>query len=86
MNIVGHLIESDHDSAPSPAEISAEKGRVDSRALVALPEETPEALAMIPAQHKSKRAEMAQRRIRRPFSVAEVEALVQAVEKFGTGR
>nr|2AJE_A Chain A, telomere repeat-binding protein [Arabidopsis thaliana] len=27
-----------------------------------------------------------QRRIRRPFSVAEVEALVQAVEKLGTGR
>lgn len=26
------------------------------------------------------------RRIRRPFSVAEVEVLVQAVEKLGTGR
>lgn len=86
MNIVSHLIESDHDSAPSPAEISSEKGRVDSRALVAFPEETPQALAMIPAHQKSKRAELAQRRIRRPFSVDEVEALVQAVEKFGTGR
>ncbi|KAL0390226.1 UNVERIFIED_CONTAM: Telomere repeat-binding protein 5 [Sesamum calycinum] len=35
---------------------------------------------------KSKRSESAQRRIRRPFTVAEVEALVQAVEKLGTGR
>jgi hypothetical protein len=26
------------------------------------------------------------RRIRRPFSVAEVEALVEAVERLGTGR
>lgn len=30
--------------------------------------------------------EMGQRRIRRPFTVSEVEALVQAVERLGTGR
>jgi len=37
--------------------------------------------------NKSKRSpEQGQRRIRRPFSVAEVEALVLAVEKLGTGR
>lgn len=41
---------------------------------------------MVPMHRKSKRSEVAQRRIRRPFSVAEVEALVQAVEKLGTGR
>ncbi|KAL9322888.1 hypothetical protein ACSQ67_010941 [Phaseolus vulgaris] len=45
-----------------------------------------EALAVLPGHQKSKRTEIAQRRIRRPFSVAEVEALVQAVEKLGTGR
>jgi hypothetical protein len=30
--------------------------------------------------------EFGQRRIRRPFTVSEVEALVQAVERLGTGR
>ena len=45
-----------------------------------------EALAVLPVHQKSKRTEIAQRRIRRPFSVTEVEALVQAVEKLGTGR
>ncbi|XP_021716126.1 telomere repeat-binding protein 2-like [Chenopodium quinoa] len=83
---LGNFVESDHDSAPSPAEITAEKGSVDSRALVALPEGTPQALAVVPSHQKSKRSEMAQRRIRRPFSVTEVESLVQAVEKLGTGR
>lgn len=85
MNL-GNLVESDHDSAPSPAEITAEKGSVDSRALVALPEGTPQALSVVPSHQKTKRSDMAQRRIRRPFSVSEVEALVQAVEKLGTGR
>ncbi|XP_021720832.1 telomere repeat-binding protein 2-like [Chenopodium quinoa] len=83
---LGNFVESDHDSAPSPAEITAEKGSVDSRALVALPEGSPQALAVVPSHQKSKRSEMAQRRIRRPFSVTEVESLVQAVEKLGTGR
>ncbi|EPS62631.1 hypothetical protein M569_12160 [Genlisea aurea] len=44
-----------------------------------------ESKALVPFR-KSKRSESAQRRIRRPFTVAEVEALVQAVEKLGTGR
>lgn len=83
---LGNLVESDHDSAPSPAETTAEKGAVDFRALVALPEGTPQALAVVQSHQKSKRSEMAQRRIRRPFSVTEVESLVQAVEKLGTGR
>ncbi|GAB4824420.1 hypothetical protein Ancab_007307 [Ancistrocladus abbreviatus] len=83
---LGTSIESDHDSAPSPAEISTEKGTVDTRALVPVPDTNAQALAVLPLQQKSKRTEMAQRRIRRPFSVSEVEALVQAVEKIGTGR
>ena len=45
-----------------------------------------EELAMVPVHQKPKRSEIVQRRIRRPFSVDEVEALVQAVEKLGTGR
>ncbi|XP_009615640.1 telomere repeat-binding protein 4-like isoform X1 [Nicotiana tomentosiformis] len=58
----------------------------DSRALVIVPPVNPEALAMVPVNQKSKRSELSQRRIRRPFSVAEVEALVEAVEHLGTGR
>lgn len=66
--------------------MSIEKGTTDSKALVPVPEMNIEALAVVPADLKSKRSEIVQRRIRRPFSVAEVEALVQAVEKLGTGR
>ncbi|GAB4860140.1 hypothetical protein Ancab_011618 [Ancistrocladus abbreviatus] len=82
---LGTSIESDHDSAPSPADIS-EKGSIDSRALVPVPEANAQVLAAVPLHPKSKRTDVAQRRSRRPFSVSEVEALVQAVEKLGTGR
>ncbi|XVE59268.1 hypothetical protein DITRI_Ditri05aG0032400 [Diplodiscus trichospermus] len=83
---LGNFVESDHDSAPSPTDMSFEKSTTDSKALVAVPAMSVEALAVVPAHRKSKRSEVVQRRIRRPFSVAEVEALVQAVEKLGTGR
>ncbi|XP_059429761.1 telomere repeat-binding protein 5-like [Corylus avellana] len=83
---LGNFIESDHDSAPSPVETSVDKSTTDSKALVSVPEMNVEALAVVPIHRKLKRSEMAQRRIRRPFSVTEVEALVQAVEKLGTGR
>lgn len=66
--------------------MSAEKSTTDSKALVAVPDMSVEALAVVPGHRKSKRFDIGQRRIRRPFSVAEVEALVQAVEKLGTGR
>lgn len=82
---VGNCIESDHDSIPSP-DISSEKSTLNSRALVAVPSMSVEALAVVPLTQKSRQSELVQRRIRRPFSVSEVEALVQAVEKFGTGR
>ncbi|KAA8549282.1 hypothetical protein F0562_000966 [Nyssa sinensis] len=82
---VGNLIESDHDSAPSPPEMSIDKSTTDCRALVAVPDMNVEALAVVPMR-KSKQIDVVQRRIRRPFSVTEVEALVQAVEKLGTGR
>ncbi|KAL9226606.1 hypothetical protein vseg_002398 [Gypsophila vaccaria] len=45
-----------------------------------------EALDVLPINHKSKHSENGHRRTRRPFSVSEVEALVRAVEKLGTGR
>lgn len=83
---LGNFIESDHDSAPSPTDTSVDKSTTDSKALVAVSPMDVDALAVVPVHRKSKRSEMAQRRIRRPFSVTEVEALVHAVEKLGTGR
>ncbi|KAF5470535.1 hypothetical protein F2P56_011040 [Juglans regia] len=83
---LGNFIESDHDSAPSPPHTPVDKSTRDSKALVAVPEINVKALAVVPVHQRSKQSEIAQRRIRRPFSVAEVEALVQAVEKLGTGR
>uniref|UniRef100_A0A0R0HH12 Uncharacterized protein n=1 Tax=Glycine max TaxID=3847 RepID=A0A0R0HH12_SOYBN len=82
---LGRHFESDHDSAPSPVNVSVDKNMKDSKELVTVPE-MDEELAMVPVHQKPKRSEIVQRRIRRPFSVDEVEALVQAVEKLGTGR
>ncbi|KAM3376181.1 telomere repeat-binding protein 5 isoform X1 [Capsicum galapagoense] len=82
---LSNFIDSDHDSAPSPPDAFLEKNAADSRALVPVAAVDAEALAVVPMR-KPKRSETAQRRIRRPFSVSEVEALVQAVEKLGTGR
>ncbi|CAL9101189.1 unnamed protein product [Musa textilis] len=80
--------ESDHDSVLSPTDAasSPEKTKANSLAPVAVPPMDTEALAMVPLRNKPKRSEATQRRVRRPFSVAEVEALVHAVEKLGTGR
>nr|XP_016503288.1 PREDICTED: telomere repeat-binding protein 4-like [Nicotiana tabacum] len=70
----------------NPVDSSSDIAVPDSRALVIVPPVNPDALAMVPLNQKSKRSELSQRRIRRPFSVAEVEALVEAVEHLGTGR
>lgn len=58
----------------------------DSQALVPVSPMNMDALAVVPVNSKPKRSELSQRRVRRPFSVTEVEALVEAVEKLGTGR
>lgn len=80
-----NFIESDHDSAPSPPGMSLHRTTSESKALVPVTSVKQDALAILPLR-KSKRSESTQRRIRRPFTVSEVEALVQAVEKLGTGR
>lgn len=80
-----NFIESDHDSAPSPPGMPLQRTTSESKALVPVPSMKQDALAVVPLR-KSKRSDPAQRRIRRPFTVSEVEALVQAVEKLGTGR
>ncbi|XP_061354183.1 telomere repeat-binding protein 1-like isoform X2 [Gastrolobium bilobum] len=83
---LGNIVESDHDSVPSPIKASVDKGMTDSKELVTVLEMGKEKLPVVPVLQKSKQSEIVQRRIRRPFSVDEVEALVQAVEKLGTGR
>ncbi|RAL37398.1 hypothetical protein DM860_000092 [Cuscuta australis] len=77
---------SDCDLAPPHPDVSSDKSAfADSRTLVSIPGVNLETCATVPAR-KLKFNEAARRRIRRPFSVTEVEALVQAVEKLGTGR
>ncbi|XAR66273.1 hypothetical protein NMG60_11012445 [Bertholletia excelsa] len=71
---------------PSPVKLGTEVTVPDSKACIAIPPKSVEALAMVPMNQKTRRSELVQRRTRRPFSVSEVEALVEAVEKLGTGR
>ncbi|KAG2552954.1 telomere repeat-binding protein 5-like [Panicum virgatum] len=78
---------SDHDSVHSPGGVSSpDKVSTNSRALVPVAPADPNAGAVVPVNKSKRSPEQGQRRIRRPFSVAEVEALVLAVEKLGTGR
>jgi hypothetical protein len=77
----------DHDSVHSPGGISSpEKASANSRAIVPVTPVDSSAGAIVPVNKAKRSSEQGQRRIRRPFSVAEVEALVLAVEKLGTGR
>lgn len=84
---IDNVLESDHDLALFPSDSFGKESVADeSKPLV--PVGLTE-LSHRPPCRKSKRSEQQQtahRRIRRPFSVSEVEALVQAVEKLGTGR
>ncbi|KAJ9175732.1 hypothetical protein P3X46_014258 [Hevea brasiliensis] len=79
-------IDSNHESVSSHTDKLADKRLSESRALVAVPPASVEALAIVPVNQKARRPELVQRRTRRPFSVSEVEALVRAVEELGTGR
>lgn len=77
----------DHDSVHSPGGISSpEKASANSRAIVPVTPVDSSAGAIVVANKAKRSSEQGQRRIRRPFSVSEVEALVLAVEKLGTGR
>ena len=78
--------EGDINVVSSIADTSANNNMSKCHTLVAVPAINMEALAVVPLRRKSGNPDFAQRRIRRPFSVLEVEALVQAVEKLGTGR
>ncbi|XP_051228715.1 telomere-binding protein 1 isoform X1 [Lolium perenne] len=69
----------------SIVEMTMQETPGSSRAIVPVASPNADALAIVPVC-KSKRATMGQRRIRRPFSLPEVESLVDAVEQLGTGR
>ncbi|KAL5207963.1 hypothetical protein ABZP36_032398 [Zizania latifolia] len=73
---------SDPGSVNCPMEWTTQETSASSQAIV--PFLTPN-IEMFPLSN-SKRSDFGQRRIRRPFSVAEVEVLVKAVEQLGTGR
>ncbi|OIW04061.1 hypothetical protein TanjilG_00621 [Lupinus angustifolius] len=82
----GNLVESNHDSNSFATDPIADKITTDSRAIITVPTRGTEALAVVPVGQKTRHSELVQRRTRRPFSVSEVEALVEAVEELGTGR
>lgn len=81
-------MENNQELVPYQSDVSAdeEQPSSDLKALVPVSALEAAALAIVPLNEKPKRAEVSQRRTRRPFSVTEVEALVQAVEELGTGR
>lgn len=79
-------VENELNTLPYLTDISTDKIMPESKVMVTVPAMSSEPLAVVPFQNKTKDPEFVQRRIRRPFSVSEVEALVQAVEKLGTGR
>ncbi|CAI0471827.1 unnamed protein product [Linum tenue] len=87
MGFVGRSGGGSGDSGRAIVPLVDERASVpESKALVTVPSIRMEAMAMVPFHRKSGQPELGQRRMRRPFSVSEVEALVQAVEKLGTGR
>ena len=79
-------VKGELDMVPSSANTTVNNNMSKCRALVTVPTINMEALAVVPFRRKPGNPDFSQRRIRRPFSVPEVEALVQAVEKLGTGR
>lgn len=82
-----NYVEKNEESLTFPTEGTTEERVVDSKALVLVPPLDAEVISMIPMNEKpTKRYELSQRRTRRPFSVSEVEALVEAVETLGAGR
>ncbi|XP_019151581.1 PREDICTED: telomere repeat-binding protein 4-like [Ipomoea nil] len=87
--IMDKPVEGNRELVPfseNPTDSSTNLCDSDTKALVAVPPSNAEALAIVPLNGKSKRTELSQRRTRRPFSVAEVDGLVGAVEQLGTGR
>ncbi|KAI4383972.1 hypothetical protein MLD38_009749 [Melastoma candidum] len=81
-----HIVDNTPDNVPILPDSLPDNNSPDCTAIIPLPVVHMEPLAAVPINQKNKRSELSQRRIRRPFSVTEVEALVQAIEELGTGR
>lgn len=78
----------DHEPVSSKTDMLTDQSLSESRALIPtpVPATNVEALTAVSVNQKFQKPELAQHRIWRPFSIPEVEALVQAVEEIGTGR
>lgn len=74
------------EPVPTLADTPVEERSSDSKSLVTVPAMAVEAPTVVPVCRKSNQFEVGHRRMRRPFSVDEVEALVHAVETLGPGR
>lgn len=86
-NLDNLIVHNEFISSPkTPTHAKMDVTATDSKALVCVPPMNMEALSAATINPKQKHSELSQRRTRRPFSVQEVEALVEAVEKLGTGR
>ncbi|KAL6616803.1 hypothetical protein ACP70R_039073 [Stipagrostis hirtigluma subsp. patula] len=76
---------SDAGSVLCPVEMAFQDAPASSQAIIPVAPSGLGSLAIVPLC-KTRRSDTGQRRVRRPFSVPEVEALVEAVEYLGTGR
>ncbi|GMP89382.1 hypothetical protein CsSME_00040994 [Camellia sinensis var. sinensis] len=81
----GNLIQGDHDLVESQTNILVGKNTAPME-VIALPAMSVEPLDMSPMHEKSNSSQNVQRRRSEFYSISEVEALVQEVEKLGTGR
>ncbi|KAI4385659.1 hypothetical protein MLD38_003656 [Melastoma candidum] len=81
-----HIVDNTPEKIPTLPDSLADNNLPDCTAIIPLSAVHMEPLAAVPINQKNKRPELSQRRIRRPFSVTEVEALVHAIEELGTGR
>ncbi|PWA41279.1 homeodomain-like, Ubiquitin-related domain protein [Artemisia annua] len=82
-----NYVDKNQESIPKKTEVLTEEKVADSKALVPVTVVTTKALSNIVVNYNpTKKCEVSPRRIRRPFSKSEVEALVEAVEFLGPGR
>nr|GEX68584.1 telomere repeat-binding protein 3-like [Tanacetum cinerariifolium] len=86
-----NYVDKNQESIPKKTEVlteeKVEEKVADSKAFVPVTAVTTKTLSDILVKYNpTKKCEVSQRRIRRPFSKSEVEALVEAVEFLGPGR
>nr|XP_043618087.1 telomere repeat-binding protein 3-like [Erigeron canadensis] len=86
-NSLENHVDKNQEIIPLQTEVLTEERVADFKAVAPITTLKVEPLSAVPFDNKpTNKSEGSQRRIRRPFSVLEVEALVEAVETIGTGR